>query len=79
MKQYFPSLSHDRFGQSVLEYSAIAMLVIVGILAMGPYVVRSVNAYFKSAEEQAHASFREDIQQANLHGGEENYYLEGNK
>jgi len=75
MKTYFLFRGHNRSGQSVLEYSAIAMLVIIGILAMGPYVVRSVNAYFKSAEEQAHDSFREDIRQTNLHGAEVNYDL----
>lgn len=53
-------------GQSMLEYSAIAVIVIVGILAMGPYVVRSVNAFFKGAEDQMSDSFREKIVQADL-------------
>jgi Flp pilus assembly pilin Flp len=57
----------DSHGQSVIiEYASIAILIILGILVIGPYVVRSVNAYFKTAEEQAHESFREEIQQADF-------------
>jgi len=62
-------------GQSILEYCAIAMFIVMGILAMGPHVVRSVNAYFKSAEDQARDSIREDLRQARLVGDELNYDL----
>ncbi|MEW5895360.1 MAG: hypothetical protein AB1650_06360 [Candidatus Omnitrophota bacterium] len=62
-------------GQSILEYCAIATIIIVGILAMGPYVVRSVNSYFKSAEEQAQDSFRERIEHAPLTAAEDVMYL----
>lgn len=38
-------------GQSILEYVFIAMLVILGVIVMGPYVIRSVNAHFKLWDE----------------------------
>ena len=53
-------------GQSTLEYIAITTLVIVGIIGMGPYVIRSVNAYFESAQDQAQDSFREEMHQSPL-------------
>jgi len=56
----------DMSGQSTLEYMAVAVLVMVGILGMGPYVIRSVNAYFQGAQEQAQDSFREEMRQAAL-------------
>ena len=65
----------NKSAQSVLEYSAIAMLVIAGILVMGPYMIRSVNAYFKTAEDQAKDSFREEIVQTPLIGREQQYDL----
>lgn len=47
----------------------MAALVIAAILIIGPTVVRSINAHFKSLEEGAHDSFRENIQQAPPGGG----------
>ncbi len=37
--------------QSIIEYALLAMLVIVGTIVMGPYVLRSINAHFKLWEE----------------------------
>ena len=53
-----------RKGQTALEYCVIQMLIIVAIMLMGPHLVRSVNAYFRGAEEQAQASYQEDFVQA---------------
>jgi len=61
----------DMSGQSTLEYMAVAVLVMVGILGMGPYVIRSVNAYFEGAREQAQDSFREEFRQAGLDSSED--------
>ncbi|MCR4337367.1 MAG: hypothetical protein NUV91_06130 [Candidatus Omnitrophica bacterium] len=47
--------------QSVVEYTTIAVLVIVGILVMGPYVLRSINAHFKMLDEGVQDSFEENI------------------
>jgi hypothetical protein len=77
MKKIFQISFRNSRGQSVIiEYASIAILIILGILVIGPYVVRSVNAYFKTAEEQAHDSFREEIRQAQLQGRETTYRLD---
>ncbi len=36
--------------QTTLEYAMIIMLVILSIVVMGPYVIRSVNAHMRSWE-----------------------------
>lgn len=51
-------------GQAGLEYMAMAIFVTLGIFIAGPYVVRSINGYFKSAEEGTRDSSREKIVQA---------------
>lgn len=38
-------------GQSILEYTILAMLVIVTTMVMGPYLIRSINAHFKLWQE----------------------------
>jgi len=53
-----------RKGQSIIEYATMAALITVGVLVMGPYVVRSINALFKSIEEDVNDSLNEDIHQA---------------
>ncbi len=59
----------QKIGQSPIEYATMAALVIAAILIIGPTVVRSINAHFKSLEEGVQDSFREDIQQAPVGGG----------
>ena len=54
---------HKR-GQSIIEYTLIAVLVILGIVIMGPYVLRSVNAHFKLWDDGVQDSFKEKIHQA---------------
>src|SRR5476651_1166286 len=50
--------------QSIIEYALIAILVILGIVFMGPYVLRSVNAHFKIWDTGVQATFKEHITQA---------------
>ena len=54
----------NKRGQSIIEYSLIAVLVILGIVIMGPYVLRSVGAHFKLWDEGVQDSFTENITQA---------------
>ncbi len=42
----------NRRGQSILEYSFIGGLVILGVIIMGPYVIRSIHAHFKMWDDQ---------------------------
>jgi hypothetical protein len=51
-------------GQSIVEYALIASLVIFGIVFMGGYVLRSINAHFKLWDEGVQDSFSEFINQS---------------
>jgi len=53
-------------GQSIVEYSLIAILVILGIVFMGPYVLRSIDAHFKLWDEGSQDSYQENLHQASL-------------
>ena len=48
----------------MIEYALIAVLVILGIVFMGPYALRSVNAHFKMWDEGVQDSSKELITQA---------------
>ncbi len=50
--------------QTTLEYLTIITLVTVGILVMSPYVIRSINAYFKTGDDAVEDSFSEEFKQA---------------
>jgi hypothetical protein len=54
----------NKRGQSMIEYMFIAILIILGIVIMGPYVLRSVNAHFKLWDESVQESATENITQA---------------
>jgi len=54
----------NKRGQSIIEYSLIAILVLLGIVYMGPYVLRSIDAHFKLWDDSAQDSFTENITQA---------------
>ncbi|MDE2027122.1 MAG: hypothetical protein KGK03_00765 [Candidatus Omnitrophica bacterium] len=54
---------HKR-GQSIIEYILIAILVILGIVFMGSYVLRSVNAHFRLWDVSVRESAEEIINQA---------------
>ena len=49
--------------QATIEYCAIAIFVIIGILVMGPYIIRSINAYFHGTKESIKESYLEEITQ----------------
>ena len=42
---------HRQKGQSIIEYTVLAMLIIVGTIVMGPYVIRSIGGHFKLWQE----------------------------
>jgi len=54
----------NKHGQSIIEYAMIAILVILGTVVMGPYVLRSVNAHFKLWNDSTKDSFEENTIQA---------------
>ena len=54
----------NKNGQSMIEYSLIAFLVVVGVVVMGPYALRSVGAHFKLWDESVQDSISENITQA---------------
>ncbi len=47
--------------QSTLEYLTVMVLVMVGIVVMGPYVIRSVNAHLKMWEDVADDSYTDPM------------------
>ena len=49
--------------QSMIEYVSVATLVMIGILVMGPYVTRSINALFKNIEDDLDDAFKEEMAQ----------------
>ncbi|MFP4473317.1 MAG: hypothetical protein ACLFPX_05525 [Candidatus Omnitrophota bacterium] len=51
-------------GMVSLEYGAVAVMVLLGMITIGPYVVRSVNSYFKFMDTGIEQSFSERIEQA---------------
>lgn len=59
--------------QASIEYMTIAVLVVTGIVLMGPYVLRSINAHFKSMDDQVQDSFQEEMAQA----PDEDFNLDG--
>jgi len=54
----------NKSGQSIIEYLLITILVIIGVVVMGPYVIRSTNAHFKLWDEGIQDSYKEHITQA---------------
>ena len=57
------SIFYRKRAQSLIEYTTMASLVTVGILFMGPYVIRSINALFKGSEDDITSAYREKITQ----------------
>lgn len=62
---FMPSLLKSRRGVSGLEYLALAILIMLGILLGGPYLMRAINAPFKTIEDGSLQSERENIKQGN--------------
>lgn len=52
--------------QSLLEYSVIILLVMAGLILMRPYVIRSVNAHFKSWERGVSDSLKDKMEPGQL-------------
>ena len=48
-------------GQTTIEYTTIAAIVVASILIMGPYMIRSINAFFKSLDDEVNDSFMEEL------------------
>ena len=49
----------EQRGQHLIEYALIATIVLFGIMIMGPYVLRSINAHFKMWDDQIQDSHNE--------------------
>jgi len=54
----------NKRAQSIIEYALIAARVILGIIFMGPYVLRSIGAHFKLWDTGVQDSFHENLSQA---------------
>ena len=54
----------NKHAQSIVEYALIAILVILGVVFMGSYVLRSINAHYKLWDEGTQDSFTETLNQA---------------
>ncbi|MBF0485634.1 MAG: hypothetical protein HQL16_03865 [Candidatus Omnitrophica bacterium] len=54
----------SRKGQSIIEYSIIAALVMSAIIFGGPTLLNSIRAYFKTTSDNMHDSFHERMVQA---------------
>jgi len=52
------------FGQSTLEYLALAAFVLTAVFWMGPYTVRAINSYFRTSGDAAKDSGTEKFEQA---------------
>lgn len=52
--------------QNVLEYTTLILVVAAGIIVMGPYVIRSVNAHFKSWEDAVNDATNDPMEEADL-------------
>ena len=52
-------MRNKKQGQSLVEYALIVIIVIFGIVMMGPYVLRSIQAHFKMWDDQVQDSHNE--------------------
>jgi hypothetical protein len=50
-------------GQSIIEYTALALLILVATMVMGPYVIRSIGAHFKIWQEEVSDSAHDRLLQ----------------
>jgi len=57
----YPKKFKNNSGQHILEYALLTILVMVGIIVMGPYVIRSWNANVKGIEDSVQDSFQDPI------------------
>ena len=59
-------MSNHKRGQSIIEYSLILTLVILGVAVMGPYILRSINAHFKIWDDEIQDSHNERLTPLNV-------------
>jgi Flp pilus assembly pilin Flp len=55
---------NSRKGQSIIEYTVIAILIMTAILFGGPVLMNSIRAFFKSSSDNVQDSFEERMTQA---------------
>ena len=55
-----------RKGQSSIEMAMAAILVILALIAMGPYVLRSINSQFKLWDSSVSESFEDQVPDTNV-------------
>lgn len=56
-------MRRSEFAQSIIEYCLVATLVAAGIILMGPYVIRAVNAHLRSWEDSVYDSVNDPLLQ----------------
>ena len=61
MRHYFSRLLKNQSGQNVIEYTVVLTLVILSVIIMGPYVIRSWNANMKGWEDSVIDSFNDPL------------------
>jgi len=54
----------DKRAQSTIEMALVVVLVILGVIVTGPYVLRSINAHFKLWDDSVQDSFDDHLIQA---------------
>ncbi|MFA5059297.1 MAG: hypothetical protein WC676_01540 [Candidatus Omnitrophota bacterium] len=47
--------------QSIIEFSVVIVLVLAGIILMGPSTIRGINAHFKSWQDSGHDSMKDPL------------------
>ena len=47
--------------QSLIEFTVLIVLVLAGIILMGPYMIRSINAHMKSWQDSVASSLHEQV------------------
>ena len=57
----FPSKLSQRQAQHTLEYSILILMIMVGIIITGPYVMRSWNARVKGWEDSVYDSMQDPL------------------
>ncbi|MFA5059296.1 MAG: hypothetical protein WC676_01535 [Candidatus Omnitrophota bacterium] len=59
-KEIKPMISSKK-SQSIIEFSVVVVLVLAGIILMGPSTIRGINAHFKSWQDSASDSMKDPL------------------
>src|SRR3989344_8839817 len=54
----------SRKAQSIIEYTVVILLVMVGLILMRPYVIRAINAHMKTWEDNVSDSMKDSLKEA---------------